>query len=169
MSVKSILDARRPRGELRQWLVTVLAFAGAALVATVVYLFGVLLLDRGPDYLYELFQRNERAIWVGLLLVLAWPTIATVAAAPVHFYLPDETVDRYHKLGKVFALLIPINVALTVGFLGYQHFYGETAPLTGIGDVIYTAAFASVALPPAYVGALVASRWLNNRDQEVQE
>ncbi len=100
---------------------------------------------------------------------LVWITSPSLVAALGYLYTPVETVDWYHKAGKLFALFLPINLVLSAEFIIYNYPFQEMFAQHQVGPITFILAFsiASIALPAAYGGALIAARWARNEKRAI--
>lgn len=93
--------------------------------------------------------------------LLAIMSASTILAAVVYLRLPDRTVDRYHKFGKMFALFLAVNVVVSSSVVVHEVFLTDVVT---VGDtlamkVLGTWFLASIFLPGPYLGTLIAARW----------
>lgn len=165
MSVStSGLPRLRPDGTPRGWAITLAKFVLSASVCTVLYAVIIILGMGGVEMSSTSSVAAESVSWDNVkepLRWLAWMVSGAVPAAFVWLHSPSETVDRYHRFGRAFAMFITINITVSSLFLMYHfgftdHFMNAKAP-----DYVLYWAVGSVGIPPAYVGSLIAAKWAN--------
>ena len=112
--------------------------------------------------------RTEFDVWRSNSSVLLYYYLSTVIsvfpAVAVYTVLPSETVDNFHRIGKLFAMYLPINLALSVAFAYYNVVLAPSAVIVGgaLEAAIAGVVTSSLFLPGPYAGAAVA-RWIDSR------
>lgn len=98
-------------------------------------------------------------------VVIAILALSPLMALPVHFRAPDSYQDRFHKLGTVFAMFIPVNIAMSLGLivlLAVTDGYFLSDP-QNVKNFVWTFSIAfagsSVFLPAPYAATVLAMRW----------
>lgn len=147
--------------------VTVLKFLAATVLTSMGYMMAVVLVEIAPTFTFNQPTSSvgvvpadlmETAWYFGKWIV--WMTLPAIPAGVVYHRVPDKTVDTYHRLGKVFALFIPINLTLSAAFMVYQFLILPSPPELDIVNLIIFFSVASIGLPGPYLGALLGMRWV---------
>lgn len=163
------LSRLRPEGTPREWTVTALKFTISTFAFTALYGFLLMYPYEGAEGFISLYDYAKATVFgpkqmdpevaKGVLQLFGMVVGSTVPAAYAYLHLPDRTEDPFHLLGKAFAVLFPINLTMTVVFLYLMFIAWPNPPEFDIVNVILYSCIASVGLPPAYVGSLIAARW----------
>lgn len=154
--VSSLDSSRDSRRDLAR---TVLKFLAATTVTTLAYMLTVALIQYGPDFLTSPLGFTGFDDFLELGRWFVWMVTPVLPAAYVYHGLPTESVDRYHRLGKVFAMFIPINLTLSFLFMLYNFvLIPDPASVSFLNLVVYFS-LASAGLPGPYFGALIGMRW----------
>lgn len=153
--------------------VTVLKFLIAFIAGAVLYGVGVVIFSLlgelaveglgSPDGkvsedLIEVGRELADFIWKqrAYALMMILPAIPT---ALMFLQLPEETVDRYHRFGKAFAMFLTVNLTLSGMFLFHEYHMTATPPDLDVFNIIFWFSIASAFLPGPYIGILLGSRW----------
>lgn len=154
----------RPRAPDRDALMTLGKFAVVGFPAALAWL-SVLSALNGhvPEltvgtFTTDLATNPVPALWE-LFTVLFVLTAPSVVAGALFLTLPRDSVDRWHRFGKLFGLFMALNIAISTEFVAYAFYFQPSPEALAPIQFIAMWALASIFTPGPYLGTLIAARW----------